>query len=77
MSPELAGGFLTTVPPGKSPDVNFNLFFGSCWISFVTLNNLLNFSESGFPYLLNRDEEIVFCRAVRELVIMHVVVYAT
>ena len=45
MSPALAGGFLTTVPPGKS---NLSLLFGSCidFYFFVTLN------PSYFAFLL-------------------------
>ncbi|XP_024611405.1 proline and serine-rich protein 1 [Neophocaena asiaeorientalis asiaeorientalis] len=49
MSPALAGGFLTTVPPGKSPYLRFDLFF----YRFSLSSGLQAAGSSVFPGLLS------------------------
>ena len=43
VSPALAGGFLTTVPPGKSPHVNFKSL--GCLILQILPHNLNSISS--------------------------------
>ena len=69
MSPALAGGFLTTVPPGKPPETYLTLFKANRDVAFLTHLSLLN--KIYIPYLNEWLDDLYYIHVMDEIISSH------